>query len=42
MKRAAVKAEATVVSSLTVTFSGKEVPSSDISATASLGPLATR
>ena len=50
MNRAAVKAEATVVSSLTVTFAGDEVPSSAISAMASLlfaavfsvPPLATR
>ena len=39
MNRAAVNAEATVVSSLTVTFFGNVVPSSVISAMASLGPL---
>ena len=52
MKRAAVNAEATVVSSFTVTVFGNEVPSSDISTRASLAafappavgvpPLATR
>ena len=39
MNRAAVNAEATVVSSLTVTVLGSVVPSSAIRATASLGPL---
>ena len=38
MKRALVNTEATVVSSLTTTFSGGSVPSTDISASASLEP----
>ena len=39
MNRAAVNAEATVVSSLTVTVFGNDVPRTAISAMASLGPL---
>ena len=38
MNRALVKTEATVVSSLTTTSSGGSVPSTDISARASLAP----
>ena len=42
MNRAAVNVEATVVSSLIVTFFGNEVPNTDISATASFGLFAIK